>query len=615
MRESVVASAVEQDGSYPRPQLLRAAWRDLSGPWGFAFDDADEGLRDGWAADGASFPLTITVPYPPESPASGIGDTGYHRIVWYRRHVSADEVASLGHGPGRRLVLNFGAVDHRADVWIDGAHVARHEGGHTPFSAPVPAAEVGFDIVVRVEDDPLDLSQPRGKQDWELEPHVIWYHRTSGIWQTVWLESVPDQHVRRLAWRPRIAEAEVRLTVELAERPAPGTRLGVTLRHGATVLASIQSQVDALEQEFVVPVAALRNGQSLDTYLWSPETPVLIDAVVELEVPGGEPDVVASYVGFRDVGESDGRFLLNHRPYEVRGVLSQGYWPESHLAAPSPDALRAEAQLIKSLGFTTVRVHQKIEDPRFLYWADRLGLLVWTELPSVYEFSATASRRLVAEWTEVVRRDISHPSVVVWVPFNESWGVQHVAVDERQRDLVRTLRHLTLSLDDSRLVVSNDGWEHVRSDLLTVHDYENDAARLLASYGSAERFHASVEGIAASGRRLLVGTPEESIATAAKPVILSEFGGVSTEPQGGESWGYRHVDSAEHLEEHLVGLFAAVRQSEVLAGWCYTQLTDTAQEMNGLADERRVPKIAAERIRALVEGTGEARQPAPSTSW
>lgn len=609
MRESDVASAVEQDGTYPRPQLVRAAWRDLSGPWEFAFDDDDAGLDAGWPTADAPFPLTIAVPYPPESPASGVGDTGYHRVSWYRRHVDADEVAALGHGVDRRLLLHFGAVDHRADVWIAGAHVAHHEGGHTPFTAEVPAGDAGFDIVVRVEDDPLDLAQPRGKQDWAPEPHVIWYHRTSGIWQPVWLESVPRQHIRRLTWRPRAADAEVRLDVELAERPAPGTRVRVALRAGATVIARVEAEVDALEPELVIPVAVLRNGQSLDDYLWSPESPVLIDAAVELQAPGAASDVVASYLGIRDVGETDGRFLLNHRPYEVRGVLSQGYWPESHLAAPSAEALRAEAELIKALGFTTVRVHQKIEDPRFLYWADRLGLLVWAELPSAYEFSATATRRLMSEWAEVIRRDASHPSIVVWVPFNESWGVQHVADDDRHRELVRTLRHLTRALDDSRLVVSNDGWEHVESDLLTVHDYENDASRLLATYGSADRFHAGVGGIAASGRRLLVGTPEECATTASKPVILSEFGGVSTEPTGGQAWGYRHVDSAEHLEEHLVGLFAAVRQSEVLAGWCYTQLTDTAQETNGLADERRVPKIAVERIRALVDGTGGVRHP------
>jgi hypothetical protein len=223
-------------------------------------------------------------------------------------------------------------------------------------------------------------------------------------------------------------------------------------------------------------------------------------------------------------------------------------------------------------------------------------------MPSTYEFSATATARLVDEWTRVIRRDGSHPSVVVWVPFNESWGVQHVADDPQQQELVRAVYHLTKSLDPTRLVVSNDGWEHTRSDLLTVHDYENDVVRLVASYGTPQGVRHSLSGVAPNGRRILIGTPDEQSYTAAKPVILSEFGGVSLEPRGNGSWGYELVESHDDLDRHLLALFAAVRASKGLAGWCYTQLTDTAQETNGLADQNRVSKLPAERIRALVEG-------------
>jgi beta-galactosidase/beta-glucuronidase len=604
MRDAPATPASEQDGAYPRPQLVRPAWVDLCGAWQFEFDDGDEGIALGWSGGTEPFPRSIVVPFPPEAPASGIGDTGFHRVLWYRRTVTAAEVAAAGHSADRRLLLHFGAVDYRADVWVSGRHVARHEGGHTPFSADVTDAANGFELVVRVEDDPHDLAQPRGKQDWSEHPHAVWYHRTSGIWQPVWLESVPAQHLAHLAWRPDVADATVSLGVELAETPAPGTRLHVTLTAGGRMLAQQTATVTTPETEIGVAIPALRNGQALDELLWSPERPTLIDAAIELDAPGQRPDAVTSYLGLRDVGDDSGRFLLNDRPYEIRGVLSQGYWPRSHLAAPDADALRAEVELIKELGFTTVRVHQKIEDPRFLYWTDRLGVLVWEEMPSAYAFSATASTRIVSEWTEVLRRDASHPSVAVWVPFNESWGVQHVATDARQQDLVRALYHLTRALDGTRPVVSNDGWEHARSDLLTIHDYENDAVRLLASYGTPEAVAACLEGVAPSGKRMLVGSAEERAYTAARPVILSEFGGVSVDPTGNGTWGYRHVESTRHLEEHLVGLFAAVRESEGLAGWCYTQLTDTAQETNGLADADRVPKLPAERIRALVEGGG-----------
>lgn len=611
MRDDSPHLPSEQDGAYPRPQLVRPRWLDLSGVWQFAFDDADEGLDQGWVHDPDAFSRSIVVPFPPESKASGVGETGLHRVLWYRRTVTAQEIVATGHQQGGRLVLHFGAVDYRADVWVAGVHVARHEGGHTPFSAGVPYTGGDVSVVVRAEDDAADLAQPRGKQDWAPEPHVVWYERTSGIWQTVWMESVPRQHVVRLSWRPSVAEASVTLGVELAERPVADTRVRVALRKGDELLAEQSTRLTEPSSLVVLSVDALRNGQSLDDYLWSPEHPTLVDATVELEVEGQETDVVGSYLGFREVGTGEDRFLLNGHPHTVRGVLSQGYWPESHLAAPGAAALRAEVELIKALGFTTVRVHQKIEDPRFLYWTDRLGVLVWEEMPSAYEFSETAAVRLVSEWTEVVRRDGSHPSVVAWVPFNESWGVQHVAGSARQQDLVRTLFHLTKALDPTRIVISNDGWEHTRSDLLTVHDYENNAERILASYRTAEATRRSLTGIAPNGRRMLVGTADEGVATAARPVILSEFGGVSIEPRGDGAWGYRLVESHDHLEEHLTALFAAVHQSQGLAGWCYTQLTDTAQETNGLADEMRVPKIPVERIRAMVEGAADRRPAEP----
>lgn len=601
MRVEPSVAPSEQDGRYPRPQLVRPRWTDLGGVWEFDYDDDDRGLADGWTT-GHRLTRTIVVPFPPESPASGIGDTGYHRVLWYRRTITERDIEGAGHTPGRALLLHFGAVDYRADVWVNGAHLIHHEGGHTPFTVTVPEPADGFEIVVRVEDDPHDLGQPRGKQDWAEQRHVVWYDRTSGIWQPVWLESVPRTHVSHLEWHPNVGRGETELSIELSARPLPGTRLRVVVHRGAEILAEQTVTLRETRTRTVIAIEALRNGQALEDMLWSPERPTLIDASIELVVPGSDDDVIGSYLGFREVGEAGGRFLLNDRPYEIRGVLSQGYWPGTHLAAPEPDALRAEVELIRELGFTTVRVHQKIEDPRFLFWADRLGLLVWEEMPSAYEFSATASSRLIAEWTEVIRRDSSHPSIVVWVPFNESWGVQQIASNTAQQELVRTMFHLTKALDSTRLVVSNDGWEHTYSDLLTFHDYENDAVTLLASYGTADAVRACLNGIAPSGRRMLVGTAEERALIAARPAVLSEFGGVSIEPVHDGSWGYRLVESNEQFEQHLIGLFAAARGTESLAGWCYTQLTDTAQETNGLTDEHRNPKLPANRIRAIVLG-------------
>lgn len=604
MTEPSDVRASEQDGTYPRPQLVREHWSDLGGPWEFEYDDGDRGMVEGWAAVGRASASTIVVPYPPESPLSGIGDTGFHPVVWYRRRIGPTDIARAAHDAGRDLVVHFGAVDYRADIWIDGAHLAHHEGGHTPFSVLVPRTVADeFEIVVRAQDDPLDLSQPRGKQDWQRDPHDIWYPRTTGIWQPVWLESVPTSRVRRLNWNGDAAAARVTLDYELEGVVEEVAQVRVTVQLGSTVLAAVTSRVDRGAGELVLDLPDLRNGQDRRRFTWSPEHPTLIDATVELlDAHGGVVDTVRSYFGLRSVGAHDGHFLLNERPFPIIGVLSQGYWPQSHLAAPDADDLRAEVQLIKDLGFTTARIHQKIEDPRFLYWADRLGLLVWTELPSAYEFTANATERLTREWIEVIRRDRSHPSIVVWVPLNESWGVGEIATDAAQQHLASALYHLTKSLDPSRLVVSNDGWEHTESDLLTVHDYENDPIRITAAYGDTTAITRAVAGIGPNGRLTLVGG---RAAVPGLPVVLSEFGGVSVVPDPGTGdWGYRVVSTADELDQNLTALFRAVRASTGLAGWCYTQLTDTVQEANGLTDADRVPKLPVERIREIVAGAG-----------
>jgi len=598
--------ASRQDGSYPRPQLVRTGWTDLGGEWDLRFDDSDDGLRERWfATDSATFDRTIIVPFPPESPASGINDTGFHPVVWYRRSITAPP-RSAG-----RTMLHFGAVDYRCSVWLGGALLGHHEGGHTPFSFDVTDAFDGdgdgaLALVVRAEDDPLDVAQPRGKQDWELDPHVIWYHRTTGIWQPVWLETVAELHIDHLALTPDVTTGSVVIAVELNRRPGDDTCLDVELSYEGEPLATHRIAVHSHRVEVTVVVPRQINGQNYEELLWSETTPRLIDVRVQLtDSDTGSEDTVYSYFGLRSVAVDRGRFLLNDRPVYLRSVLSQGYWPESHLAAPSADALRAEVQLIKDLGFNAARVHQKIEDPRFLYWADRLGLLLWEEMPSAYEFSPTAARRVVGEWSEVIRRDSSHPSVVTWVPLNESWGVQHISHDATVREYARSLFHLTKSLDPTRPVVSNDGWEHLDSDIWSIHDYEASGEVVAARYATRASVDALFAGIGPAGRRLrLSDEPDRG-----QPVMLTEFGGVKFTPHGGEddAWGYSTATSGGDFDERLAALLDAVRASEVLAGYCYTQLTDTGQETNGLVTSDRTPKLPVGRIRQIM--TGEKQPP------
>lgn len=590
--DDVAFRASTQDGSYPRPQLVRPHWADLTGTWGFAFDDEDAGARLGWEGTGIRSGR-IVVPFPPESAASGVGDTGPHRVMWYSREITDADLDTAGHVDGRRLILHFGAVDYRCEVWVGGRSVGRHEGGHTPFAFDVTdAVAAGRTIVVRVEDDPTDIAQPRGKQDWLDHPHVIWYHRTSGIWQPVWLESVPEVHVGALRWWTDPRAGTVTLGVELSGLAAE-TEVSVELSFEGRRLGAASATATSREATIVVPVAALTNGQAYEDLLWSPENPRLVDATIRV----GD-DVVASYLGIRTAHVARGRFWLNDRPYYVRSVLEQGYWPDSHLAAPSAQALREEVELIRSLGFTAARVHQKFEDPRFLFAADRLGLLVWGEAPGTYTFTPTAIERTTREWLEVVRRDVSHPSIVTWVPLNESWGVQHIASDPRMQHFARALVSLTKALDPTRPVVSNDGWEQVDTDIVAIHDYEWRPEVMRQRYGTDADVRRLFDTVGPAGRALILSGDVSDA-----PIMLTEFGGISFDTDAAEdAWGYSTATSPDDFAERLSGLLAAVHTSEALAGFCYTQLTDTLQETNGLVTADRTPKIPIDRIRAAITG-------------
>ncbi|RJQ92354.1 glycoside hydrolase family 2 protein [Amycolatopsis panacis] len=573
------------DPVHPRPQLVREHWTDLCGQWWFGYDDADEGWDGHWWRDSAHFDRTITVPFPPESPASGIGDRGEHPILWYRREFR------VAPGPGERVLLHFGAVDYRATVWVNGQVVVSHEGGHVGFRADITAAlhPAGEEqvVVVRAEDEPRDPAQPRGKQHSGDAPTDIWYHRTSGIWQPVWLETVPARRVESLRWTPEVSEGSVAL--RLCARGKRNDRLAarVVLRLGEEILADSTFRVPEggeLTERIALPAA--RDSRRSGRLLWSPEHPALIDAEITLLHEGVAADAVRSYFGFREVGTADGHFLLNGRPYFLRMVLEQGYWPESHLSAPSAEALREEVELIKSLGFNGVRIHQKVEDPRFLYWCDRLGLAVWGEMPSSFAFSPTAIDRFSREWTEAVERDASHPSIVTWVPVNESWGVSEVATRADQQDYVAALYRLTRALDPSRPVISNDGWEHVSSDIWTVHDYAPTGDVLKRRYADPSTIDEVLRTIRPGGRRLHLG----DVRRAGQPIMLSEYGGVSYAADDELWYGYSTARSPEDLVERYRDLTGALLDCAAVAGFCYTQLTDTEQETNGLLTAAREPK-------------------------
>lgn len=579
--------------THPRPQMTRPAWVDLCGSWDFAYDDANVGLDERWQDRADAFDRTIVVPFPPESPASGIGDPGYHPYLWYRRTF---EVPGSDR-PGR-VLLHFGAVDYRAHVWVNGHLVATHEGGHTPFSADITPALVDGEqvVVVRAEDNPHDLSQPRGKQDWQPEPHDIWYNRTTGIWQPVWIELVPSVYISRLQWTPDLQRGTLTLDVRLGAEPPHPFRLRVRLSLNGQELADETARVSGSESRLVV---ALDNGaitMGRKRTLWSPEYPNLIDATIDLLDGDAVIDTVGSYAGLRSCGIADGSFTLNGNQRYLRLVLAQNYWPESHLAAPSPEAIRREVELIRELGFNGIRIHQKVADPRFLYWCDRLGVMVWSEMANAFTFSPDAVTRFTREWMEVVERDRSHPCIITWVPFNESWGVPNLEGDASQRAYVRALYHLTKALDPTRPVIGNDGWEHVVGDIRGIHDYSRRGDVLRERYGSREAVERTINELRPHYRAIGFEEAERDD----RPIMLTEFGGISYAPADGERWyGYGTVTTSDEFLAKYDELLSAIQESPVIAGFCYTQLTDTVQETNGLLTERRLPKLDPEAICAI----------------
>jgi beta-galactosidase/beta-glucuronidase len=582
--------------AHPRPQLRRERWASLDGAWRFTYDDE---RRYAGPHDVTEWPRTIQVPFAPECPASGIGDPGFHRICWYEREFTARRVA------GERLLLHFGAVDYAAEVWINDALVGSHTGGSTPFTFDVTdalAADGGQRVTVRVVDDPQDLAKPRGKQDWQLEPHSIWYPRTTGIWRGVWLEPVGETYLRRLRWTPLLERWEIGMEAFVVGRAAEGAVLRLELSVDGRVLVADSYTVVSGEVHRRLALSDPGIDDFRNEVLWSPEAPTLIHAEISLWHGDVCLDRVASYTALRSASIQHGDFMLNGRPYYPRLVLDQGYWVDTHLTPPSVDALRRDVEMVKAMGFNGVRLHQKIEDPRFLYFADTLGLLVWEEMPSAYRFTHEAVERIVREWTEVLDRDYSHPCIVVWVPFNESWGVPDLANKPAHRSCVQALYHLTKTLDATRPVVGNDGWESTATDIIGIHDYDNVPERLRERYGAQTPVAEIIARRSPAGRMITV----EGYAPANQPIMLTEFGGIAYAGPGRslprKAWGYAVARTPGELSERYQELLAVVHDLRVLRGFCYTQLTDVFQEANGLLYADRTPKVPLEDIARATRG-------------
>ncbi len=564
-------------GNYPRPDFVRTEWESLNGIWEFSFDEE-------------FFDKKILVPFTYQSQKSGIGDSTFHEVVWYRRTFQVPQ----NRKNANHILLKFGAVDYEAFVYINGNFVGTHVGGYSPFEIDITKylQDGKNELKVKVVDG-QEIDKPRGKQSWTGENFVCWYTPMTGIWQDVWLEYVQDVHIK-----------QIKITPDLEQNLA---MCEVFISDNRKCEVEISSIFDAAKREETVDLGSnkilCKNGYGRGTiifpefgylrkwYTWSLEQPNLIWVTAELKENNDIKDKVTTYFGMRSVEMTNNHFYLNRELRMQRLILNQGYWEDTLLTPPDDEAIKKDLQLIKEMGFNGIRMHQKIEHPKFYYWADRMGLLVWGELPSAFQYCDTMVRNTVRDMLDFVERDYNHPSIVAWVPVNESWGVSDVKTDAQQQSYVDMMYHLIKSVDYTRAISGNDGWEQTgNTDILAIHDY----GLLPNSVHKYDDMSQIIGGVAEKRQVLVDGQAYED-----QPVMITEYGGIALN-SGSDGWGYyKQASSKEEFLERIEFITDFIIKSRKFAGFCYTQFTDVMQEQNGLLYMDRTPKAEIEEFKRI----------------
>lgn len=581
---------------YPRPQLVREVWQNLNGLWDFTFDDANVGMKEKWYTGLQTEGQQIQVPFVYQAQASGIGDSTSHEVVWYQRKMKCTKQEK------KRTLLHFGAVDYLADVFINGQHALQHEGGHTSFQVDITdllVAEEEQLVVVRVYDPQTDESIPRGKQFWEPESRGIWYTNTTGIWQTVWLEEVADTYLEKLRFTPLFDQGKIEIETTL-NQVVPETTIHFEITFKGKLVTKATQQMT--KQKAVIDLELFqeeifRHNFHDDGCTWTPENPNLFDVTITVQVKEEISDRISSYFGMRKIHTENGMTYLNNKPYYQKLILDQGYWPTGLLTAPTDEDFVKDIQLSKEMGFNGCRKHQKVEDPRFLYWADQLGFLVWGECASAPIYNQKAANRLVKEWAEIVERDYNHPSIITWVPLNESWGVPDIHFDRQQQHFSQTMYHYLHAIDTTRLVISNDGWDATETDICAIHNYSHGAKSEPEKYDFFKetlRTKANILKFPSTSRDIYA----QGFENQGEPIMVTEFGGVGFDVSNQPGWGYTSVETETEYVADYHRIMEAIFASEVVWGYCYTQLTDVEQEINGILTYDREPKCDLEKIRA-----------------
>jgi len=557
---------------HPTPQWARPGrWLNLNGAWDFEIDHACTG-RERSLPSAESLSGQILVPFCPESKLSGVGYTDFMASVWYRRGVTLPE-----EWRGGRILLHFGAADYHTEVWIDGVSAGTHTGGYTPFDFDITALlgdKRTFAVTVCAADDTRSPAQASGKQSMRYGSHGCFYTRTTGIWQTVWLEHVPDVYIKKCRITPDLANSRVHLDIRLSD-----------WRGGMITAAASFDGVTAARLALPVRGTSARVTLGItDPKPWSPDSPALYDLTLTLAADG-QTDTVNSYFGLRDVSLDGGCLTVNGKRVFQRLILDQGFYPEGIYTAPDDGDIRKDIELSMACGFNGARLHQKVFEPRTLYWADKLGYLLWDEFPNwgLNIDTSAASHAFISEWLTVLERDYNSPAVIGWCPFNETHPGQH-------GDVLRLVYDMTKVFDPTRPVIDTSGYVHVVTDIYDVHDYGQDPEAFAARYaGLPESVHQNY--------------PEHE-RYGGQPYFVSEYGGIWWSDSDDSGWGYGdRVKSIEEFYARFEGLTAALLCNPHICALCYTQLTDVEQEQNGLYAYDRQPKFDAARLAAAMSAT------------
>ena len=553
---------------YPRPQFVRPTWLNLNGPWQFEIDHGASGRARG-LVEKDPLDQVIKVPFCPESRLSGIGYTDFMAAVWYRRTFTLPEEALEG-----RVLLHFGAVDYKAEAWVNGKSVGVHEGGYVSFTFDITEAAVAGEntLVVCADDKQREGRQPFGKQSDQYHSHGCSYTRTTGIWQTVWVEWVPSTYIQSFRLTPDAENGTVLIDAKLNQ----------PIKNGwLTTIASFENALQGVRTAFVNDDKVQLLLSVDDKHLWGPGHPALYDLRIELSAEGQTIDAVDSYFALRSVCFRGKTFLLNGAPLFQRLILDQGFYPDGIYTAPSDEALAHDIEMSMAMGFNGARLHQKVFEQRFLYHADRLGYICWGEMPS-WGIDPARSHTLgifLREWLEVIERDYNTPAIIGWCPYNEAWDESNEGL--RELTLSVTYR-ATKAVDKTRPVIDTSGGCHVETDIFDTHDYEQSVEIFSERYAPGKPLY----------DRLQARQHYDGI----KPMFVSEYGGIRwTDDVYG--WGYGiGPKTGEEFIERYRGLTTALLNNPEHCGFCYTQLTDVEQEQNGLYTYERQAKFPPEII-------------------